>query len=280
MGGGSDALVRARAVLLDALGALQSHRDAVIVIGAQAIYLHTGGANVALAETTKDSDLVIDARVLGHEPRLEDAMTAAGFALHPRRPQPGAWLSADGTPVDLMVPDLLGGVAGRRGARIPPHAHTATRRAAGLEASIVDHLPMFVCSLEPADQRAYTAEVAGPAALLVAKLHKLGERQTTPTRLVDKDAHDIYRLMVAVPTATLAAKLSALASDDFAGPAARRGLQFLAELFGDPSATGSTMAGRAEEGIGDPAVVSASVSLLANEVLEAVTEPYAHRSRR
>lgn len=50
--GGPDLLVRARAALLDALAV---HRRAVVVIGAQAIYLHTGGVALALAETTKDT---------------------------------------------------------------------------------------------------------------------------------------------------------------------------------------------------------------------------------
>jgi thiamine pyrophosphate-dependent acetolactate synthase large subunit-like protein len=56
--GGPDLLARARSALLDALDALAEHRRAVVVIGAQAIYLHTGGAAVALAEATKDSDLL------------------------------------------------------------------------------------------------------------------------------------------------------------------------------------------------------------------------------
>ncbi len=56
--GDADLLVAARRVLLDALDALAAHRDALVVIGAQAIYLHTGEADVALAEATKDSDLV------------------------------------------------------------------------------------------------------------------------------------------------------------------------------------------------------------------------------
>ncbi|WP_433373756.1 hypothetical protein [Streptosporangium sp. CA-115845] len=42
------------------MGALDAHRDAVIVIGAQAIYLRTAGSPVALAEMTKDSDLALD----------------------------------------------------------------------------------------------------------------------------------------------------------------------------------------------------------------------------
>lgn len=48
--GDADLLVAARGVLLDTLEALAAHRDALVVIGAQAIYLHTGEADVALAE--------------------------------------------------------------------------------------------------------------------------------------------------------------------------------------------------------------------------------------
>lgn len=65
----------------------------MILIGAQAIYLRTGSAAFALAEATKDADLAIDARTLGEDPLLEEAMTAAGFILNPVSKQPGAWMS-------------------------------------------------------------------------------------------------------------------------------------------------------------------------------------------
>ncbi len=130
---------------------------------------------------------------------------------------------------------------------------------------------MIIRGLDSTDSRAYLANVAGPAALLVAKLHKLGDRQLSPDRLVDKDAHDLYRLFVATPTDRLAAKAYQLAHDEFAGTATRIALQFLAELFANgPDATGSRMAGRAEEGIGDPAVVAVAVSALADDLLRAV----------
>lgn len=177
--GDSELLVAARGALLDALEALHAHRHAVIVIGAQAIYLHTGAGEVALAEATKDSDLALDTRILPSEPLLEQAMTAAGFRRDLQAPQPGSWLNPVGIPVDLMVPESLAGTSGRRGARIPPHSKHAARRAAGLEAALIDHAPMVVTALAPGDGRAYAASVAGPAALLVAKLHKLGERQAT-----------------------------------------------------------------------------------------------------
>jgi len=47
--------------------------------------------------------------------------------------------------------------------------------------------------------------VPRPAALLVANLHKIIERENTPTRLVNKDAHDLYRILRAVSTAELVA---------------------------------------------------------------------------
>jgi hypothetical protein len=46
-------IVQARAALLDALAALDEHRDKVIVVGAQAVYLRSGQADVAIAEATK-----------------------------------------------------------------------------------------------------------------------------------------------------------------------------------------------------------------------------------
>ncbi|MEV8513989.1 hypothetical protein [Dactylosporangium sp. NPDC051484] len=268
--GDVDLLVAARGALLDALVALREHLDAVIVVGAQAIYLHTGAAPVALAEATKDSDLALNTRVLEDEPRLEEAMRAAGFHLDLQARQPGAWLSAEGIPVDLMVPEALAGGAGRRGARIPPHGKDAARRAVGLEAAVVDHLAIDIPALASDDPRVCTANVAGPAALLVAKLHKLGERQAAPGRLVDKDAHDVYRLLVAVPTDRLAATLTRLRADDLAGPVTKQALVFLAELFAaGAEAPGSTMAGRAEEGVGEPAIVSAAVAALAEELVAA-----------
>lgn len=133
-GAGNDGLlVRTRSALLDALDALAEHREAVIVIGAQAIYLHTGDAAVALAETTKDSDLALDPTHLKDDPRIEQAMTRAGFYPDPTKNQPGAWLNRHGVPVDLMVAESLAGPGSKsaRGARIPPHSKRAARRGPG-----------------------------------------------------------------------------------------------------------------------------------------------------
>lgn len=151
-------LVRTRTVLLDALEALRSHKDSVIVIGAQAIYLRTGGINVALAEATKDSDVALDPRKLKDEPLIEEALRSAGFA-PAANGQPGAWVSHDDVPVDVMVPELFAG-KGRRGARIPPHSKRAARRARGLEAAMIDADLMKITALNASDQRVIHARVA------------------------------------------------------------------------------------------------------------------------
>ena len=112
---------RARAALLDAAEALGAHLDAVILAGAQAVYLHTGDADLAVAECTTDADSVISLVELAAAPLLDDLLKGSGFT---PREHPGGWLSQHGVYADLMVPEALAGVGdSRRPAR--------TRRKAG-----------------------------------------------------------------------------------------------------------------------------------------------------
>jgi hypothetical protein len=269
-----DLLVRARCALLDGLNALVAHRDSVIVVGAQAVYLHTGNAPVAVAEATKDSDLAIDARVLGEDPLVQAAMEAAGFHLDPITGQPGAWLSRDGIPVDLMVPRAIDGARkpNARAARLPPHAKSAMRSATGLEAAVVDNREMEIRALDPNDQRIIRAKVASPAALIVAKLHKIYERRNDPSKLVDKDAHDIYRILVAVDTESLATPIRALLADDLCGSVSADALGYLRELFAvGPDALGCVMTARTEGEAEEQArVVAQRCSFLAQDLIAAV----------
>lgn len=265
--------MEARAALLDALAALNEHRDKVIVVGAQAVYLHTGGADVAVAEFTKDSDLAVDPRGLADNPRLENAMRRGGF--YPAaNGQPGAWVNSAGIPVDLMVPDALSeGSSSHRGGWIDPHSRTATRRAVGLEACVVDNEVLPISALDPSDTRIFNARVAGPAAQLIAKVHKINERRDQPHRLNDKDAHDVYRLLVATTDMTaLGAAFQRLLADPVAESVTQRAIDWLPSLFADgPDAIGSFMAGRAEAGVGDPELVAASVAALTADLLSAIS---------
>jgi hypothetical protein len=262
--------VKARRALLDALEGLEDHRDGLILVGAQAIYLYTGEADVPIATRTKDSDLAIDPALLREDPLLQDAMTEAGFHPNLETGQPGEWLDVEGIPVDLLVPESLAGQGGRRGARIPPHSKRAARKVAGLEGALVDNDVHTVPSLQPADERKIDIKVAGPAALTIAKAHKIGERQKQPARLVNKDAHDLYRLLRATETEDVAARYRATLDDPRSRDVANQAVDYLVELFATPGSLGSQMAGQAEGSVGDPQLVAASVSALVEELVAAM----------
>src|SRR5207302_10406555 len=83
--------VLARRVLLDALEGLGDQRRAVILVGAQAIYLHVGAADLAVAAFTTDGDLAIVPSDLRPEPQLAEPLTRA--ALRPSS-RLGPWIKA------------------------------------------------------------------------------------------------------------------------------------------------------------------------------------------
>ena len=143
-----------------------------------------------------------------------------------------------------------------------------------MEAAVVDHELRTISALDPDDTRTFEARVAGPAALLIAKVHKIHERRDQPDRLNDKDAHDVYRLLVATTDMTaLGSSFQRLLFDPVSKTVSKQALDWLPVLFADgPDALGSVMAGRAEEGIGDPDLVAASVAALAADVLAAVAD--------
>ncbi len=169
--------VAARRVLLDALAALRPHGSAVIVAGAQAVYLRTGSTDLAIAPFTTDGDLALDPTRLGNDPRLGDAMEAAGFTLHRHEGghlEPGAWERStvvDGRdyliPVNLIVPEAVAARPGRRGARLGAHGNQAARRAVGLEAALADRDPLANpgYASAPSPSEVLLDDVAGATAL-------------------------------------------------------------------------------------------------------------------
>lgn len=125
---------------------------------------------------------------------------------------------------------------------MPPHDSKSMRRTRGIEATLIDNSKMLIRALDPAaDARQFEVSVAGPAALLVAKLHKIHDRIDEPSRQDNKDAHDVY-LLRAVETQVLVDAIGRLLDDEAS----------------------------AEELVGDPTAVSESVALLAQDLLEAL----------
>lgn len=251
--------IAARRVLLDALTLLAPHGDAVIVVGAQAVYLRTGEGDlgITIAPYTTDGDLVLNPTLLRSEPDLEALMSGAGFsAEHPGMWQTTVLVSGEDViiPIDLIVPEGASTGEGRRGARIPPHGKRAARRAVGLEAALVDHSPMTVAALDPADHRQVAVEVAGVAALLVAKAHKIRDRLDTgrTDRLSDKDAADVYRIMQTTRPAEVGETMRTLIDDPIATEVTVRALDLMRDLFARRAGEGVAMAQRALQLAVDP----------------------------
>lgn len=253
--------VAARRVLLDALGALEGQRQAIVLAGAQAIYLHTGEAEFSVAEFTRDADLVVEPGRLAADPTLEAAMTGAGFRLH--EIEPGIWLSPDGVPVDLIVPETLAG-AGRRAARLPGHGSRAARRAIGVEAVLIDRQVHSIGALDPHDPRRFDIDVAGPASLLVAKVHKIADRAGEGTRLKDKDALDVFRLLNAVQAEEYHARIGLLRANPVSAGVTDTALRLFSKLFAAPDGDGVAMVVRALP-LDDPETVSGRCLALARE---------------
>lgn len=259
--------VAARGVLLDALDALSDHRDALVLVGAQAVYLRTEPME-AYQDFTTDGDLALDPGLLSDRPGLEDAMRRAGFRLKDEdagHPEPGIWEArvslaerADNLviPIDLIVPEAVAPPGGRRGARLGgEHGRRAARRAVGLEGALLDHSVIEIPSLNEADTRRVRVKVAGITALIVAKLHKIGDRAEQPERLTDKDGGDVFRLMLASTPEQAAERFGVLINDPRSADATHRAIVLLDDLFGGPRSVGTQMAVRAMTGVMAPETV-------------------------
>lgn len=203
--------VLARRVLLDALAALGAHRDAMTLVGAQAVYLRVGEGDLAVAPYTTDGDLALDPAVLADFPPLQEALERASF-LPGGRDSVGVWTTSRPTSlspavrvsIDLLVPQAVSPGQGRRAAHLPGHDPRAARIVRGLEGALVDVDVMSLTALDPQDPRAFDIRVAGPAALLLAKVHKIRDRSGS-ARGSDKDALDVLRLLRGTQTPELAA---------------------------------------------------------------------------
>ena len=281
----SEEYIVARRTLLDALEALEGHREALVLVGAQAIYLHTGAAHFAVAEFTTDGDVAVDTRVLSSDPEIASAMRAAKFFLDERDGEQlvGVWASMreiGGVPakvtVDLLVPDALGG-GGRRAARVAPHEKGSMLKVHGLEAALVDCSVMSIGALQETDTRSFSIKVAGPTALLISKTIKLSERVTARAlergradRVKPKDALDVLRLLQAIPSGRLAEGFVGLLGDEVAGAVTSEALGQLPVLFGAADSRGSLLA--AEAAAPEPsAVIAAACAALCLELIEALS---------
>lgn len=272
--------VEARRVLLDVLDALLDHVPALVLVGAQAVYLRCEGRLPGYQAFTTDADVVLDLSKLGPIPPLGEAMKASGFVL---TDEPGIWEArferpgfADPmvVPVDLIVPERLAPKEGRRAARLPDeHGKTTARKTPGLEGAVVDNNPILIRSFDETDARTALLNVAGCGALLVAKAHKLGERLDRPQRLKPKDAGDVYRLYDSADPDVMAALLKKLLDDERSSATTEVALTYLRQLFGTSRAPGHELAVQALRGTLPEETVSAVITSYTRQLLQLLDQP-------
>lgn len=236
-------LVAGRRALLEALRALAPHTEALILVGAHAVQEWAGpvDAGIGGSPMSMDADLQVDTLALGSDPTLEEAMRGAGFQLARTQgaAQPGIWLSNAGVQVDLLVAEAQARGPGSRAAGLDARDRLSARRVEGLEACLHLNVVRPIGALDEADVAPIKIRVARPAALLVAKAHKLGERVAAGGRRArGKDALDVLRLLLAEEGATTSREMGLLLRNPACSTVARAGVKYVRTLFGAPNAPG------------------------------------------
>lgn len=238
-------MIEARKALLDALEAIGHHRESMILAGAQAIYLQTPNFNSSVEGATRDADLTIDVDLLKGDPLLDIVLTKNGFKLIEK---PGRWETPYGVIVDLMVPAALVPRIGRS-VEMAPHSNSTARRTKGIEGCILDNSIMRISSLESGDLRSFEIRVANPAALLIAKLHKISDRINIRNISPNKDAHDVYRLLAATELDEFIRGFSLLKNHAISKEVTLEGIEIFKSLFANSlEAAGNILAAKATEG--------------------------------
>ena len=207
------------------------------------------------------------------QPSIVEAMEGVGFHT---TDQPGIYRKNTATAqvgqVDLLVPRSVGGRRGR-GADLGPHGTYAAMQVHGLEGALLSHMPIAIRSLEKDDPRKFDIRVAGPGALVVAKMHKIAERHSgnRRDRLDNKDAFDAYRILRAVESDSLAGEFHAMLDGPTAREVVAEASVLFGEYFGNESAVGTLMVGEYVEGLEDPQFYIASSVALSVDLLRLIS---------
>ena len=268
---------RSRRLLITTIGALGQHADAVTVVGAHAVHVWVqkkwGPIDM---ESTRDGDLAVNPVLIAEDPKILELL--AGIGLEPARPErPGIYglVSERGfsweqrTTVDLLVPETYAGSKGRS-ARIPGQK-SATTRAYGLELAIHDRTLTRISTTDGEPELTVDVNVAGPAALLIAKAHKVSERlagvEKRPDRLRPKDSGDIALLMMVTDGAEMAeTMLKHVAERPEIRAVVHDGVRYLVDMYsaGNDTIVREHMAASLSARFPEPAIFDAIDSWLAS----------------
>ncbi len=260
--------IRARCVLLDVLELLEGQRAGLVLVGAQAVYLHAPAEQTHLYTYTLDGDLALDPDLLAESPNIGQVLIDAGYT---EGQNPGTFFSPSGIEIDFMVPDGALPPPARRTAILRGQSPATARRTVGIEIALIDTALMEISSLDPTDDRRIELRVAGPAALAISKLIKIEERTSGSRRdrVVSKDAGDYLRLLRYCDAEAIGHRLRELSAVDIAAPLIERATRFLAsDLQSRPSQI-VTLTTAELDGAEPAGQVETAVRTLSSRLLEA-----------
>lgn len=237
-------LIDARRVLLVVLASLEPHRDALVVIGAQAVHERTKGLVDVDSTATSDADIGVDPALLATCPDLFEAMLAAGFE-RASDDRPGIYslggaVNEKGRPqppsIDPIAPEASAG-KGSRAATLSGHRRGSVSRANGIEMAMLDKDVFDLGPLGQEDGPTIQVNVAGTGALLAAKAWKLSDRLADAAagkghRVRPKDAGDVWRLMATSDPGHVRETFDRCAQDGLYGASVEQGRRFLVDQFG------------------------------------------------
>jgi hypothetical protein len=263
--------VVARRALMGTLETLQPHLDSLILVGAQAVYLKSNHIELPLAPATSDADIAFDTRSLEVSPEIGKPLREAGYSPNETAKNPGHWINAEGVPLDLFQPRILSNRGAQsRSANLGPHGQDLLRIIDGLNSALVDNSVLTINSFETQDIRSFEIKVAGPAALIIAKTAKISDRlRGSDHRLISKDAHDIYRLLLATQTVTLSQLFQEFLSNPISSAEAKAALNAFAQLFAkSQDASGNKLVADAAKGVDNADLLKASAWALASDLVD------------
>jgi hypothetical protein len=236
-----------RHLLIKAVNALSVLEKAITIVGAHAV--HVWVQNVwgpVEMEATRDADIVLNPSFVADSPKIIELLQEIGIE-PASRDRPGIYgLSTERalpwaarTTFDVLVPETYAG-SGRRAARIVGQKNAASR-AVGLELSLWDRHLMELAMIDD-PKKSIEVFVAGPAALLVSKAHKVHERfeqvSIRPERLRPKDSGDVALLMmVSDPKEVAAVMLRSIEAHPEIREVVTAAARWLQELYGKSGTT-------------------------------------------
>jgi len=225
------------------LTALEPTSDAVVLVGAQAVYLRTEGRIEGYQPSRPTPTSLSTSRLEPIPPRRSDDSGRIHSLTNResgRRASTDRLRRGSRLPVDLIVPEEYGSEAGRRAARLPGNHGKTTARKSSARRWVVDNSPIQP-QRSSRRMRDGCSSRSPATARSCRKAAQARGRLATPARLQAKDAGDLYGSSTRSAPTTWAT-LQMLLADERSATTTTKALTYLDALFTAPASPGVGLA--------------------------------------